>query len=450
MNRLSPFPSYVQATILYLATPDLSFADIGKRLGISRQAAHKQVKIGKISLEELSNNKKLIEANNQIKNLQDSLQKQTSLISHLRRRLILQSVIIFLLKCFKERVKKFFPKFEVKRFEPFEKKYILDMWTKFQRGEGKLRDFCKNIQKSEETIKSWIQSYEKHGMAGLKDKTTRPRNFSNKIPLWLKEQLLILFIRFPDWSPYQYYKYIKNNPATNYAISIGAIEKLRDITKKRSQQEKDSIKKRWAFEQNFSVWTIDFTCILKTENYKLQLLTVSDQRSRFWFEPILLLDTSTDQVIAHLEELFIKYGRPIMIKSDNGPEFRTDCRKQLNDLGTYLFNSPTYYGQFCGAHERIHRTLKGYISDFSSHKNITRLVSEIQSFTEEYNHVWPHEYLENKTPAEIYFSNEDFIPKGVEIIKPYEKDGQLRMKFTNRHGKPARMSLDLINTQPAS
>ena len=89
-----------------------------------------------------------------------------------------------------------------------------------------------------------------------------------------------------------------------------------------------------------------------------------------------------------------------MIKADNGPEFRTECRKNLEDLSVYLLNSPPYYGQFNGAHERIHRSLKDYISNFKDHKNITRLALEIESFLDEYNYKIPHDVLDGKTPSE--------------------------------------------------
>ena len=171
---------------------------------------------------------------------------------------------------------------------------------------------------------------------------------------------------------------------------------------------------------------------------------MSDTRSRFSFESALFLETSTDIVVNHLQDLFIKYGKPNIIKADNGPEFRMDCKEKLKDLSIHLLNSPQYYGQFNGAHERIHRTLKKYISDFNEHRNLSQLISEINSFLEEYNYKMPHEYLDGKTPADIYFSDDDFIPDNTEIVEPYEKDGEVRLKFTNRKGNPARLSLPIL------
>jgi hypothetical protein len=375
---------------------------------------------------------------------QQETQKLTRLVTHLKQQLIIASAQKQMLLFFKARVLKFFSRFKVKRLSASEKKSILEWLGKFKRVGGKVKDFAAPIGFSPQTLTRWQALYDKYGISGLADKTTRPKNFGHKVPLWVKEQLLSLFLKFPRWIPYQYHSYLRHNPTINYYVSLPTIQKLKNIHRQRTEREKERIKKRWCFAPGTSAWTVDFTTILKTPYYKLQLLTISDQRSRFLFPTALFLNTSTQSVINHLEELFIKYGKPSFIKVDNGPEFKLTCRRQLNNLSVYLLNNPLYYGQFSGAHERIHRTLKGFITKFYQHNDITRLVQEIESFTEQYNFSMHFDYLEGKTPAEIFFSQKDFVPKNTEIIHPYEKDGELRMKFTNRKGKPARLSMPLI------
>jgi len=75
--------------------------------------------------------------------------------------------------------------------------------------------------------------------------------------------------------------------------------------------------------------------------------------------------------------------------------------------------------------------------------NITRMVIETEKFREEYNHTLPLESLNMKTPAELYYCGTDAILEGKEIITPYVKDGEIRMKFTNRDGNPARVAIPL-------
>ena len=370
------------------------------------------------------------------------------LTANLRRQLILQGAKLSALRFFKEQVLKILPRFKITRLPPHEKKQVLDWLDKFKKAGGLVKDFAFTIGRSPETLARWQAAYEKHGLAGLANKSTRPKNFGNRVPLWIKKHLLLLFMQFPRWTPYQYHSHIRHNPATNWYVSLPVIDRLKSMHVQKTQAEIERIRKRWCFAPGTKAWTVDFVCIFKTENYKLQILSISDHRSRYLIDAALYLNTSTEAVIRHLEELFIKYGKPGIIKADNGPEFRMEMREGLNELAVYLLNNPLYYGQFNGAHERIHRKLRAFIEPFADHQNINRLVLEILEFKEQYNHQMPMDSLDGKRPADIFFeADEAFVPDGAEVVTPYEKEGELRMKFTNRDGGLARISLPVIPTQ---
>lgn len=67
------------------------------------------------------------------------------------------------------------------------------------------------------------------------------------------------------------------------------------------------------------------------------------------------------------------------------------------------------------------------------------------------NHHYRLDCPNGKTPYEVFVGDEDFIPNDVEVVKPYVKDGELRMKFTNRHGDPARVAVPNIgDNEPQS
>jgi len=439
---ITPFHAVIQTSIWHCANPELSLSEIGEKFGISKQAAAKRINLGRAFFASYGQTVKFPETDELTAALSE-IARLKALIKLLQLRLVVSATLIFILKAFEESVHKFFPNFKLSRFSALQKKRIIDHWLKYSSLGGTMRDFCKEIGRCPATLRDWISAYDKYGIAGLHDKSSRPHHFSNKIPVWLKNQLLILFLKFPQWTPYQYYKYIKGHPALNYRISLQTISKLKETHRVKSEEEKARQKKLWAFAPGTAVWTVDFTCLLKTDHYKVQLLTVSDAASRFLFETALVIDTSTEVVMDHLQELFVKYGKPYIIKADNGPEFRMDCRDKLEELCVHLFNSPPYYGQFNASHERIHRTLKQSIEDLATHRNLTRVVMEIEQFREDYNHTWPLESHDKKTPAELYYCANDYVPKGREIVTPYVKDNEIRLKFTNRFGGPARMAIPL-------
>lgn len=444
LSKINDLPKTLQIIILYLSDPNASYQKIGDTFDISKQAVERHVKKGLIFFKLFDEFLKIPQVFKQLEEANALNEERQNIINHLRLELILKGAKIYILECLVSRIKKFFPDFKLGRLKAFEKEKILNIYSKYQRAKGKLEDFCKVIERSKETILRWKKLYERLGVNGLADKTTVPKYFGNSISPKIRQYLLSLFISFPNWTEFQYHKYLRHNPYTQYYVSLPTIRKLKREHKNLSEQEKARIKKRWCFEPGTDVWTIDFTVIVKTNRYTLYLLTVSDTRSRFLFKTALFLETSTALVMDHLEELFIKYGKPKIIKADNGPEFRIDFKNDLEQLCVYLLNNPIYYGQFNGAHERIHRTIKTYLSAFETHCNLTRLVEEINRFENEYNHEMCLEYLGNKTPSEIYFDNKAFVPQNCEIVTPYEKNGELRMKFTNRHGGCARISMPII------
>ena len=443
---LPTFHPDIQTAFFQNANPSLSLSDIGARLGVTKQAVQQRIKRASAFLQTYgvakeSDVERVLKS--ELAAAKAEIARKDELVNHLQRRLVLSTVIIAMLEFFRDRIHKFWPNFEVTRLKALEKMRIINYWLKFKRLGGSMREFCKTLGRSEDTLRSWLERYEKHGIAGLQDKISRPHHFAHSLPRWLKEQLLILFMRHPKWTPNQYEKWLRNNPALGIKVSVHTIAKMKDEHERAKLTEDERLKKLWVFPVGTSVWTVDFTCIIKTPAYKLQLLTVSDQYSRFLFETALFLETSTEQVISHLEGLFIKYGKPAMIKADNGQEFRMTCREKLFELGVYLLNSPVYYAPFDGAHERMHRTIKEYVDKFTGHQNITRLVADVDNFREDYNHLIPLEPLGMRTPGEVYYTGCEYDANGREVIMPYVKDGEIRMKYTNRHGQPARLAIDL-------
>jgi transposase/predicted DNA-binding protein YlxM (UPF0122 family) len=437
----------IQTAFLHLSEPSLSLADIGERFGISKQAVQKRLKkaipflvsYGVVQETQLERSLKA-----QLATAKAEIARLLELVNNLQRLLVLAAVTKAMHEFFAARIHKFWPNFKVTRLFAPEKKQIIDLWLKFKRLGGSMREFCQRLGRSEDTLRKWLTAYEEHGLSGLYDKTSRPHHFAHALPLWIKEQLFILFMRHPRWTPNQYEKWLRYNPGFGVKVSIHTIAKLKDEHERAKLAEDERLKKLWIFPNGTHVWTVDFTCIEKADGYKLQLLTVSDHNSRFLFETALFLETSTDQVISHLEGLFIKYGKPAMIKADNGQEFRLACREDLLSFGVYLLNSPNYYAPFNGAHERIHRTLKEYIEKFAYHHNLTRLNNDIQQFRDDYNFNIPLETLGLRTPGEVYYTGEEYDDVlGRKVITPYVKDDQIRMKFINRNGQSARVAIDL-------
>jgi transposase/predicted DNA-binding protein YlxM (UPF0122 family) len=241
MNIATLHPA-IQTSIMHFADPSLSFADIGEKFGISKQAVAKRINLGTAFFLSFGVTVEFPQAK-ELADLQAEVFRLRSLVKLLQIQLVVYAALHFILKCFEEGVHRYFPNFKFRRFSALQKKQILEYWSKYQRLGGTMKDYCKAIGKCPSTLRDWLKAYEKYGLAGLQDKSSRPHHFSNKIPTWLKDQLRIHFKKFPQWTSYQYLKYIKGHPAMDYRISLQTITKLKSVHQEKSLAAKRTAKK---------------------------------------------------------------------------------------------------------------------------------------------------------------------------------------------------------------
>jgi len=148
-------------------------------------------------------------------------------------------------------------------------------------------------------------------------------------------------------------------------------------------------------------WAIDFMSDTLANGRKIRTLNVIDHYGRKCLSIVLSYNFPARKVIEILERTIEKYGKPIAIRTDNGPEFTSRY------FQNWLFGNQIQWSQIekgkpsqNGIIERFNRTYREDILD----PNILYSLEYGQSLTddwiEEYNTVRPHETLNYKTPNE--------------------------------------------------
>ena len=153
-------------------------------------------------------------------------------------------------------------------------------------------------------------------------------------------------------------------------------------------------------EHRNHVWAYDFVSETTHDGRKLRLLTVIDEYTRECLAIHVQRRMTSHDVLYKLSELFLEYGIPEHIRSDNGPEFVAKAvRGWLGNLGvTTLFIEPGSPWE------------NGYIESFNGKLRDELLNGEIfltlkeaqiltQQWRREYNHVRPHSSLGGRPPA---------------------------------------------------
>ena len=165
-------------------------------------------------------------------------------------------------------------------------------------------------------------------------------------------------------------------------------------------------------------WSIDFKGQFPTrDGVVCYPLTVMDRFSRYLLACRALAAPRSEPTRAVLERLFLDYGLPDRIRSDNGVPFAGPTTlARLSRLSVWFIRlgiAPELIEPGCpaqnGRHERMHRTLKQYTArpPASTRAAQQRRFAQFQS---EYNDERPHAALDGLTPTMLYIPSARRMP----------------------------------------
>lgn len=153
------------------------------------------------------------------------------------------------------------------------------------------------------------------------------------------------------------------------------------------------------------VWSSDITYIPMRRGF-LYLVAVIDWYSRYVLSWELSLTLEKHFCISALLQS-LSLGKPEIFNTDQGSQFTSnDFTGILRDKGIQISmdgRGRAFDNIFI---ERLWRSLKQeevYLKDYDSVRNAEY---ELKRYFEFYNHERPHQGIDNKRPAEIYFSRE--------------------------------------------
>lgn len=148
------------------------------------------------------------------------------------------------------------------------------------------------------------------------------------------------------------------------------------------------------------VWAYDFVSETTADGRKLRILTVIDEYTRECLALRVARRFTANDVLYALSELFLEYGVPEHIRSDNGPEFvAIAVRTWLADLGvTTLFIEPASPWEN-GYIESFNGRLRDGLLDGEIFYTLREAQILIGGWRHEYNHIRPHGSLGQRPPA---------------------------------------------------
>jgi len=305
-------------------------------------------------------------------------------------------------------------------------------------------ELCTEYNISTKTGYKWKERFLKNGLAGLKDKSSRPHSHPKTISLDVTCDLLRIKKLKAYWGSQKILDIYSRSHPDEYIPSRASLDRIFQkagyVSTKRPKRKYrfERIQNRVTPTRPNDLWTVDFKGWWYTsKRERCEPLTVRDEYSKYILSIKILERGDTDCVKREFERLFTTYGIPLFIRSDNGPPFA--CHQSLLgltrlaawwwSLGIQLDRIDPGKPYQNGAHERMHRDMKqeleGKINgDLKLHQSI------FDVWRDEFNRDRPHAALAMKRPAEVYKPSERLYTGTVfEIQYP---SGYIPRKVNNR------------------
>jgi putative transposase len=296
---------------------------------------------------------------------------------------------------------------------------------------------------SRRTGYKWLERYDAHGAVGLHDRSRRPHASPQATDPELIAALVRLRQRHPRWGAKKLLTVAaRHDPHAVWSCpsTVAAHLKARElVTARRRRRPPVAVAaSRAPITAANDVWTTDFKGEFLTGDHRYCYpFTLRDGFSRF----VLRCDALTAHTLAvtrpRLERAFAEYGLPDRIRSDNGPPFGGPGLGRLSALAVWWIRLGIVperivpgHPEQNGSHEQFHAVLKAHTARppaahaAAQQRRFTRFCSE-------YNHVRPHEALDQAVPATRYTPSARPLPAR---LPPLEYPGHAEIRRVDQNG----------------
>lgn len=313
---------------------------------------------------------------------------------------------------------------------PWRKKTVVEQRKQFiaeyQRDEDSVAELARRFGVSRKTAYKWIGRYV-DGL-DLEDRSRRPHANPNAVAPTLVDALVEARKRRPRWGAKKLRALLA---ASNRNLKLPSVSAIAAIFKRHGLVRPRRLRRRTARASTpfghvsapNDLWCIDFKGDFDVGGRRCYPLTITDAHSRYLLACVALRHTDEASVRRVLEQVFLEFGLPKAIRSDNGSPFASRGLGGFSKLSVWWLRLGIRHEriepgkpQQNGRHERMHLTLKQETAmPPAATIRAQQRVSDL--FRAEYNDVRPHEALGLKPPAKFYTTSSRVLP-----VPPWGRD----------------------------
>lgn len=270
---------------------------------------------------------------------------------------------------------------------------------------------CELYGVSRKTAYKWRGRYQAAGLRGLEDRSRAPHTQPTALTSEERRAILALRTRYPQFGPKKLRHLLRLQagpgrvPATS-TIGLVLQRAGRVPARRRHPARVAATPLRPPTGPN-TTWAADYKGEFRLGDRSLCYpLTITDGFSRFLLRAHGQRGTQSTAARAVFESAFAEYGLPEAIRTDKGAPFCSHGPAGLTRLSVWwtklgIRHERVACAQQNGRHERMHRTLKAYVTRPPA-ATLAQQQDALERFRTFFNTTRPHEALAMQTPATVY------------------------------------------------
>lgn len=270
---------------------------------------------------------------------------------------------------------------------------------------------------SRQTVHSWLARYEASGLAGLTDRSSRPRSSPNQMAPESEAMVLEMRRAHPGWGPRRLVHELARAGVDPVPSRSGVYRALRraGVIEQQPRRKRDEKWKRWERAEPMELWQLDVVGgIALDDGTLLKAVTGVDDHSRFIVIAGLMRRENSRRVCEFFAEAMRRYGVPQQVLTDNGKVFTGKyhhpapvevlfdrvCRENGVDHILTKPAHPTTTGKI----ERFHRSLRSEFLTGRSFPDMRTAQRQLDAWVHDYNHQRPHQGIQMASPAQRFLA----------------------------------------------
>jgi transposase InsO family protein len=269
---------------------------------------------------------------------------------------------------------------------------------------------------SRQSVHGWLRRYQAGGLAGLEDRSHRPRSCPHQALVEVETAVCELRRQHPGWGPLRLQHELQRCGLAGVPSRAGIYRILvrHQLVEPGRRRRRRSDWRRWERDRPMQLWQLDIVGgIQLADGSELKLVSGIDDHSRFCISAALVARATGRAVCTAFAAALARHGVPAEALTDNGRQFTGRfgkprpaevlfdriCRENAITHRLTGVRSPTTTGKV----ERFHKTLRtellATLPPFPSQEVAQKVIDD---WVTDYNTRRPHQAIGMSTPAQRF------------------------------------------------